>query len=77
MKAEIIVVLGSDLSRQVEAIQRAGRRVMSISVGRSNAEWIIEACPTQELQAEFPFAAPLTGRPFLNAGRLLPAKVGC
>lgn len=77
LKAEITVVTGLELCSQVKAFERAGRRLLSISVGRTNAEWILESSHKRELQEEFPFALPLTGRPFLNAGRLLPAKVGC
>ena len=70
MKGEIIAAPGSELPEVLAVLESRGRRVQSISVGRSNGNWIVEVAPVVRRQAEFGFADPpaLTTTPFSNAG---------
>jgi hypothetical protein len=67
MKDELLIARGAELSPLLATLKSEDRRVLSISRGKTNAEWLVRASARRRIQTELGLEL-LTALPFLNAG---------
>ena len=67
VKDNLLIAIGAELDPLLAELKSQDRQVRSISRGKANAEWLVQASAGRRLQTELSLGM-LTERPFLNAG---------